>query len=123
MLFKKNNFIQQRKKSFYEREIGHILYKIVKEHNLPSLSLSYCELSAQGENVKVYLSFAQAENKEEIINLINKKYSLLVKKEMAKSRKFAYLPNLVFLLDKELETINNLEKILQKFIITTKNEN
>ena len=123
MLFKKNNFIQQRKRSFYEREIGHILYKIVKEHNLPSLSLSYCELSAQGENVKVYLSFAQAENKEEIINLINRKYSPLVKKEMAKSRKFAYLPNLVFLLDKELETINNLEKILQKFIITTKNEN
>src|SRR6185437_14267715 len=106
MLFKKNNFIQQRKKSFYEREISHILYKIVKEHHLPSLSLSYCELSAQ------------VENKEEIINLINKKYSPLVKKEMAKSKKFAYLPNLVFILDKELETINNLEKILQKFIIT-----
>ena len=123
MLFKKNNFIQQRKKSFYEREISQILYKMVKEHHLPSLSLSYCELSTQGENVKVYLSFSQIENKEEIINLINKKYSPLIKKEMAKSKKFAYLPNLFFLLDKELETINNLEKILQKFTITTKNEN
>src|SRR6185369_15997285 len=83
-------------------------------------SLSYCELSTKGENVKVYLSFAQVENKEEIINLINKKYSPLVKKEMAKSKKFAYLPNLVFLLDKELETINNLEKILQKLILLLK---
>jgi len=123
MLFKKNNFIQQRKQSFYEREISQILYKIVKEHNLPSLSLSRCELSARGENIKIYLSFSQVENKDKMLNLINKKCSLLVKKEMAKSKKFAYLPNLVFLLDKELETINNLEKILQKFIITTKNEN
>ena len=122
MLFKKNNFIHQRKRIFYEREISCILYKIIQEYNLPSFSLSYCELSTHGENVKVYLSFAQVENKEKLLNLINKKYALLIKKEMAKSKKFAYLPNLVFLLDKELETINNLEKILQKFIITTKNE-
>jgi ribosome-binding factor A len=121
MLFKKNSFIQQRKQSFYEREISRILHKIIKEYNLPSFSLSYCELSTRGENVKIYLSFAQAENKEKMLNLINKKYSPLIKKEMAKSKKFAYLPNLIFFLDKELETINNLEKILQKFI--TKNAN
>src|SRR3954452_1213679 len=121
MPLKKNNFIQQRKQSFYEREISYILYKIIREYNLPSFSLSYCELSTRGENVKVYLSFAQIDNKEEMLNLINKKYSPLIKKEMAKSKKFAYLPNLTFLLDKELETVNNLEKILQKFI--TKNAN
>src|SRR6185295_12394990 len=119
MLFKKSNFIQQRKQSFYEREISRILYKIVQEYNLPSLSLSYCEVSTRGENVKIYLSFAQEENQAEVLKLINKNYSPLIKKEMAKSKKFAYIPNLVFLLDKELETINNLEKILQKFTITT----
>lgn len=121
MLIKKNNFIHQRKQSFYEREISHILYKIIREYNLPSFSLSYCELSSRGENVKVYLSFAQVDNKEKILSLINKSYSPLIKKEMAKSKKFAYLPNLVFLLDKELETINNLEKVLQKF--TSRNAN
>src|SRR5437764_11882155 len=121
MLFKKNNFIQRRKRSFCEREISRILHKIVQEHNLPSLSLSYCELSTRGENVKIYLSFACEKNKEEVINLMNKKYSRLIKREMAKSKKFAYIPNLVFLFDKELATMNNLEKILQKFT-TTKNE-
>ena|SRR5947209_17619400 len=121
MLFQKNNnFIRQRRRSFCEREISQILYKIVQEHNLPSLSISYCELSTHGENVKIYLSFAKEENQAEVLNLLNKRYSRLIKKEMAKSKKFAYLPNLVFLLDKELATINNLEKILQKF--TTKNE-
>jgi ribosome-binding factor A len=120
MLFKKNNFFQQRKRSFYEREISGILYKIIQEYNLPSFSLSYCEVSARGENVKIYLSFAQEENQTEVLKLINTKYSPLIKKEMAKSKKFTYIPKLVFLLDKELQTINNLEKILQKF--TTENE-
>jgi len=121
MLFNKNNFFQQRKRSLYEREISRILYKVIQEHNLPSFSLSYCELSTRGENVKVYLSFTQEENKKKLLGLMNKKYSHEIKKEIAKSKKFAYIPNLVFLLDKELETINNLEKILQKF--TTKHEN
>jgi ribosome-binding factor A len=97
------------------------LHKIIQKHNLPSFSLSYCQLSARGENVKVFLSFARRENREELLDLINKKYSHLIKKEIAKSKKFAYIPNLVFLLDQELETINNLEKILQKF--TIKHEN
>jgi|SRR5438105_3290389 len=120
MLFKKNNFTQQRKRSFYEREISHILYKMIQEYHLPSFSLSHCEVSPRGENVKIYLSFSHEENREEVLKLINKKYSPLIKKEIAKSKKFAYIPNLVFLLDKELETINKLEKILQKF--TTENE-
>src|SRR3954454_16610254 len=115
MSFKKNNFMQQRKQSFYEREISYILHKIIREYNLPSFSLSYCKLSTRGENIKVYLSFARVDNKEEILSLINKKYSPLIKKEMVKSKKFAYLPNLIFLLDKELITSNSLEKILQKF--------
>lgn len=115
MLLKKNNFSQARNKSHYEREISLILHKVVQEHNLPSCSLSYCQLSTRGENVKVYLNFTQEENQAAALNLINQKYSHLIKKEIAKSKKFAYIPNLIFLLDKELETINNLEKILQKF--------
>ena len=88
MLFKKNSFIQQRKQSFYAREISYILHKIIQENNLPSFSLTYCELSTRGENVKVYLSFTRVENKAEMLNLINQKYSPLIKKEMAKSKKF-----------------------------------
>jgi ribosome-binding factor A len=115
MLFQKNNFSQARNKSRYEREISHILHKIILSHNLPSFSLSYCQLSARGENVKVYLSFAKETDKEKVLELINKNYSQLVKKEIVKSKKFAYVPNLSFLVDQELETTSNLKKILQKF--------
>jgi ribosome-binding factor A len=115
MLFNKNNFFQQRKQSLYEREISRVLYKIIQEHNLPSISLSHCKLSTRGENVKVYLSFAQEENKEKLLDLINQKYSHTIKKEIAKSKRFAYIPKIVFLLDQELEAANNLKKILQKF--------
>ncbi|CAG8558741.1 12759_t:CDS:2 [Cetraspora pellucida] len=109
------NWVRQTKKSFYEREISRLLYQIVQEYNLPSCSLSYCETSTRGEHVKIYLSFSRPENQAEILQLMNKKYSSLLKKEIAKSKKFAYIPRLVFLLDKELETMNNLKKILQEF--------
>ena len=115
MLFNKNNFSQAKNKSRYQREISRILYKIIQEYNLPSFSLSYCEVSTRGENVKVYLSFAREENHEKVLNLMNNKYSRLIKKELAYSKKFASIPKLIFLRDQELETINNLEKILQKF--------
>ncbi|KLL04534.1 MAG: hypothetical protein MRERV_19c017 [Mycoplasmataceae bacterium RV_VA103A] len=88
---------------------------MVQEYKLPSCSLSYCEVSTKGENVKIYLSFARAENQAKTLRLMNEKYSSLLKKRMAKSKKFAYIPNLIFLLDKELETMNNLKKILQEF--------
>src|SRR4051794_36637343 len=115
MLFTKNNFLQSRNQKIYEREISLILHKIIQKHNLPSFSLSYCQLSARGENIKVYLTFARRENREKLLGLINKKYSHLIKKEIAQSKKFAYIPNLTFLFDQELETINNLEKILTKY--------
>ena len=84
------------------------------EYNLPSFSLSYCELSTRGENVKVYLFFSQEENQEKILNLINKNILYLVKKELARSKKFSRIPNLIFLSDKELEMRYNLDKILKK---------
>ncbi|MDR1670633.1 MAG: ribosome-binding factor A [Spiroplasmataceae bacterium] len=114
MLFKKNNFSQQRKQSFYEKEISRILYWLIKEYQLPSFSLSYCQLSSRGENAKIYLSFAQDKNQEKTLTLLNKKYSQIIKKEIAQDKNFAYIPNLYFFVDKELEAINNLEKILEK---------
>ncbi|CAJ0769219.1 9954_t:CDS:1, partial [Entrophospora sp. SA101] len=68
----------------YEREISHILYKMIQEYNLPSFSLSYCEISARGENVKIYLSFAQEGNHEKLLNLLNKEYLQLIKKEIVR---------------------------------------
>jgi ribosome-binding factor A len=115
MLFKKNNFVIQKKQSFYEREISKVLYWLIQEYNLPSFSLNYCQLSTRGDSAKVYLSFAQKKKQEEILELINKKYLSIIKKELVNSKKFAYIPNLYFFIDRELETMNNLEKILQKF--------
>ncbi|CAJ0824668.1 6743_t:CDS:2 [Entrophospora sp. SA101] len=73
----------------YEREISHILYKMIQEYNLPSFSLSYCEISARGENVKIYLSFAQEGNHEKLLNLLNKEYLQLIKKEIVRSLSIA----------------------------------
>lgn len=115
MSFQRNNFSQQRKQSLYQREISHILYQIIQEYNLPSFSLTHCQLSGRGENIKVYLTFARKEKQQETLKLINQQYLPLIKKTLARGKKFAYLPKLVFLLDQEIEILNNLDQILQKF--------
>jgi len=45
---------------------------------------------------------------------MNKKYSSLIRKEIVKSKKFSYIPTIFFLLDKELERIDTVKKIIQK---------
>jgi len=112
MLIKPNYFLQ-RKENLYKKEISRILHKIAQANYLPSFSLSYCLLK-RGENLKVYLNFAKKEGREELLELMNKKYSLIIKKEIAKEKKFAYVPKLKFFLDKRLESISSLEEIIQK---------
>ena len=112
MLIKPNYFLQ-RKENLYKKEISRILHKITQENYLPSFSLSYCVLKG-GENLKIYLNFAKKEGREELLELMNKKYSLIVKKEIAKGKRFAYIPALKFFLDEKLESINTLEEIIQK---------
>lgn len=110
----KSNFFLARQEKLYERELSHILYKIVRENNLPTFSVSYCLLSGRGENLKIYLNFSQWEKKEEILKLIEKNYSHPIKKEIVQSKKFSYIPKLIFLPDQDLERINSLAEIINK---------
>jgi ribosome-binding factor A len=96
----KNNFLHQRKQNLYRKEITYILHQIIQEKSFPFFSLSYCSLSARGENLKVYLTFSPEANREKILKLINKEYSPLIKKQIAKSKKFSYIPTLIFLWDR-----------------------
>lgn len=114
MLVKPNNFSKEKREELYKREIAIILHKIVQEHNLSSFSLSSCILHGRGESLKIYLNFSQPKNQDELLKLINEKYALVIKKVLAKSKKFAYIPNLTILIDKEQERINKLEEIVQK---------
>ena len=112
----KSNFSQQRIEKLYQKEVALILYQIIQTEHLPSFSLSYCVLSGRGESLRVYLNFFQAENSGQLLELIQKKYSPLIKKVLAKSKKFAYIPTLHFLVDEQLELIQTLEKIKEKLI-------
>ncbi|CAI2161736.1 1305_t:CDS:10 [Funneliformis geosporum] len=75
----------QRKESLYKQEVAQILYQLSLKNNLPFFSVSYCLLSARGENLKVYLISPHLEvNKEKTLKLLNKEYLTLIKKEIAK---------------------------------------
>lgn len=109
-----SNFSKKRKEKLYEREISLILYKIIQENNLFSFSLSHCILTGRGESLKVFLNFSRQEKSDELLKSIREKYSLVIKKELAKSKKFSYIPNINILIDKEPERINMLEEIVRK---------
>ena len=110
----KLNFSKEKKEELYRREIARILYKITQENNFSSLSISYCVLRGKGEFLQIYLNFSQREKHDQLLELMNKKYLSVIKKELAKSKKFSYIPNLVILSDKEIEKVNNLEEIIRQ---------
>lgn len=110
----KSNFSKERREKLYEREISLILYKIIQENRLFSFSLSHCILRGRGESLKIYLNFSHKEKSDELLQLISEKYSPVIKKELAKSKKFSYIPNITILIDKEPERINTLEEIVRK---------
>ena len=107
------NFYHARLQKLYEREISIILKKIVPQKEFPFFSVSYCELSSQKENLKVYLLFVADEKNQKYLEIINQSYLSVVKRHLAKSKKFAYLPKINFLLDQKLKKIDELEKVLQ----------
>jgi ribosome-binding factor A len=110
----KPNFSRERREKLYEREIALILHKICQEDDLSFFSLSHCVLRGRGESLQIYLNFSQNKKNNELLKLINKKYSPMIKKELAKSKKFPYIPNVTILIDKEPERINILEEIVRK---------
>jgi ribosome-binding factor A len=110
----KTNFRQVKLQSLYEREISIILKKIIQWKEFPFFSVSYCELSTKAEKLKVYLLFTSEKN-QKYLKIINQNYLPVVKKYLAKSKKFARLPKITFLLDQELKKINELAEMVQKF--------
>ena len=110
----RTNFRQVKLQSLYEREISTILKKIVPWKEFPFFSVSYCELSTKAESLKVYLLFTNEKN-QEYLKIINQNYLPMVKKYLAKSKKFARLPKITFLLDQELKKVNELTEMAQKF--------
>jgi len=109
----KINFHQARLESSYTKEISLILQKLAQHEELPFFSVTYCSLSTKAENLKVYLVFAN-EKDQNYLEIINKNYLSFIKRQLAKSKKFARLPKISFLLDQKLKKINDLEKIIQR---------
>ena len=109
----KINFHQARLESSYTKEISLILQKLAQQEELPFFSVAYCSLSTKAENLKVYLVFANEED-QNYLEIINKNYLPSIKRQLAKSKKFARLPKITFLLDQKLKKIDDLEKIIQK---------
>jgi ribosome-binding factor A len=94
------SFFSRRREKFYEQETRFIIDKINRKNKAPYLFfLTRFSLSKKGETLKVYLNFFNKKNENKKLAEINQIYPKLIKKEMAISKKFSYLPTVIFVID------------------------
>lgn len=108
-MLNKTNFYHARLEISYAREISIILQKLIQQEELPFFSVSYCVLSAKAEALKVYLIFAE-EDDQKLLEIINKNFLFLIKRRLAKSKKFSRVPQITFFLDQKIKEVNDLEE-------------
>jgi len=108
-MLNKTNFYHARLEISYAREISIILQKLIQQEELPFFSVSYCVLSAKAETLKIYLIFAE-EDDQKLLEIINKNYLFLIKRRLAKSKKFSRVPQVTFFLDQKIKEVNDLEE-------------
>src|SRR3954454_17106882 len=106
MLVSVSSIAQARKQSLYEQEISRILYQIMSQEGSVFCSVSYSILSKKGESLKVFLTFSYPEKKHSLLTTMNKKYLWLVKKEMVRQKKFAFIPQIRFFSDEKMSNCN-----------------
>lgn len=113
-----NNIFNHRKNKTLQKKISFILYNIAQKEGLFSCSISYSMLSKKGENLWVYLNYYNKDyNINEWLMLLNNKYKHDIKKKLAQTEQFSFIPQITFLVDKKTSKIDELES----YLIKTKN--
>jgi ribosome-binding factor A len=108
--------IKHRKKEhLYEREIISLFQENKIEEGTLNFFVNRCVLSATGDCLKICIDFFEKKERgRKILKKLNKKYVILIKRNLAKSGMFSFLPsNIFFDLDDEFN-LDELEEILEK---------
>lgn len=108
-------YFKQKLEENYKREISLILQKIRSE--IPSFSINKCFLNREEKKLILFIYFLEKneeENEKKLINKIQKETAFKIKKELFKTNKFSYVPNISFYLDEEIKTMIELKELLKK---------
>lgn len=84
------------------RELGTLVHEAVREHNLPSVSVSDVEVSRDLAHAKVFVTALQAERSKEAVKAL-KELSRELRYQLGRAMKLRHVPELHFHYDDSVD--------------------
>ncbi len=109
-------------KSFYRsdrvsaqlrRELGTLVHEAVREHGLPSISVSDVEVTRDLAHAKVFVTALQPERSEEAMKGL-KELTKPLRYELGKAMKLRHVPELHFHYDDSVDRGERIEQLLRE---------
>ncbi len=108
-------------KSFYRtdrvsaqlrRELGRLVHEAVREHGLPSASVSDVEVTRDMAHAKIFVTALQPERSEEAVRGL-KALARELRFELARAVKLRHVPELHFAYDDSVDRGERIERLLR----------
>ena len=109
------------KKAFYRtdrvsaqlrRDLGQIVHQAVREHGLPSVSVSDVEISRDLAHAKVFVTALQQERSQEAMKAL-KELSRELRYELGRAMKLRHVPELHFHYDDSVDKGERIDQLLR----------
>jgi ribosome-binding factor A len=94
------------------RELGRLVHEAVREHNLPSMSVSDVEVTRDMAHAKVFVTALQPERAVEAVKGL-KGIAREVRFELARAVKLRHVPELHFVYDDSVDRGERIERLLR----------
>lgn len=94
------------------RDIGELVHEAVREHGLPSVSVSDVEVTRDLAHAKIYVTALDASTEKEVIKAL-KDLAKEMRYQLGKRMKIRSLPELHFVYDASLDRGERIEQLLK----------
>ncbi|KQZ67863.1 MULTISPECIES: 30S ribosome-binding factor RbfA [unclassified Lysobacter] len=94
------------------RELGRIVHEAVREHSLPSVSVSDVEVTRDLAHAKVFVTALQTERSKEAVKAL-KELSPQIRFQLGKAMKLRHVPELHFHYDDSVDRGERIDNLLR----------
>ena len=103
---------QKRVSSLIKEELSRLLIEVIQDSSSGLITVTRVEVSKDLMSAYVYLSFFDTQDKDRVLDLLEKRKGFL-RKSIASKIKLKYNPMLIFSLDETYDYEEKIEKILK----------
>ena len=97
----------------FRRELGVLVHEAVREHSLPSASVSDVEVTRDLSHAKVYVTALQSERSVEVVKALNE-LARGFRQQLGRMLRIRQVPELHFHYDASVDRGENIERLLRE---------